>query len=91
MGRRPWKRSGAADWEPHGACRACERSREKVSRTAKMLGVAVPVLVATTCCLTIPFIIIVADAAILGAAILTFAVERLRTSPATDEALPELE
>jgi hypothetical protein len=56
-----------------------------------MLGIAVPVLVATTCCLTVPFIIIVADAAILAAAILTFAGERLKRSPAPEEALPELE
>jgi len=62
-----------------------------VSRTAKMLGVAVPVLVATTFCLTVPFIIIVADAAILAAAILTFAGERLRSAPARDGTLPELE
>jgi hypothetical protein len=62
-----------------------------VSRTAKLLGVAVPVLVATTCCLTVPFIIIVADAAILAAAILTFAGERLRSVPVREEALPELE
>jgi hypothetical protein len=56
-----------------------------------MLGIAVPVLVATTFCLTIPFIILVADAAILAAAILTFAGERLRAAPAPDVALPELE
>jgi hypothetical protein len=56
-----------------------------------MLGVALPVLVATTCCLTVPFIIIVADAAILAAAILTFAGERMRSAPARSEALPELE
>ena len=62
-----------------------------MSRTAKMLGIAIPVLVATTFCLTVPFIIIVADAAILAAAILTFASERLRSSPAADGALPELE
>ena len=62
-----------------------------MSRTAKMLGVALPVLVATTCCLTVPFIIIVADAAILAAAILTFAAERMRSAPARSEALPELE
>ena len=62
-----------------------------MSKTAKMLGIAVPVFVATTCCLTVPFIIIVADAAILAAAILTFAGERLRAAPVRDEALPELE
>lgn len=62
-----------------------------MSRTAKMLGVAVPVLVATTFCLTVPFIIIVADAAILAAAILTFAGERLRSAPARDGCLPKLE
>lgn len=62
-----------------------------MSRTAKMLGVAVPVLVATTCCLTVPFILIIADAAILAAAILTFAGERLRSAPTRNGALPELE
>lgn len=62
-----------------------------MSRTAKMLGIALPVFVATTCCLTVPFILIVADAAILAAAILTFASERLRPAPVRDGALPELE
>ena len=62
-----------------------------MSRTARMLGIAIPVLVATTFCLTVPFIIIVADAAILAAAILTFASERLKSAPARDGALPELE
>ena len=62
-----------------------------MSRTAKTLGIAVPVLVATTFCLTVPFILIVADAAILAAAVLTFMGERLSAAPARDGALPELE
>ena len=62
-----------------------------MSRTARTLGIAVPVIIATTFCLTVPFIIIVADAAILAAAILTFVSERLAQAPVCDGALPELE
>jgi hypothetical protein len=81
----------AAPPDADATSEAHHRSHENVSRTAKMLGVAVPVLVATTFCLTVPFILIVADAAILAAAVLTFASERLRASHARDGALPELE
>lgn len=60
-----------------------------MSRTAKTLGVAVPVLVATSLCLSIPFILLIADAAILAAAIVVFVSER-REAAATGS-VPELE
>jgi len=62
-----------------------------MSTTAKMLGVAIPVIVATALCLTVPFVIILADAAILAAAIVAFASERVSTSPSREQNLPELE
>lgn len=43
-----------------------------MSLTAKLLGVIVPVFVATTFCLTVPFIILVADGVILGGALVAF-------------------
>ena len=62
-----------------------------MSRTAKMLGIVIPVVVATTFCLTVPFIILVADAAILGAAILVFVSERMSQPEITEDSLPDLE
>ncbi len=47
-----------------------------MSLTAKVLGIVVPVFVSTTFCLTVPFILLVADALILGAAVLFFVRER---------------
>lgn len=58
--------------------------------TAKAFGVAIPVVVATTLCLSIPFMLLIADVAILGAAVAFFVSERLdRETPV--ESLPELE
>jgi hypothetical protein len=61
-----------------------------MSRTAKTLGVAIPVVVATSLCLTVPFMLLIADAAILAAAICMFASER-RAATAAENSLPELE
>lgn len=47
-----------------------------MSPTAKLLGIAVPVLLANTFCLTAPFMILVADAVVLAAAVIFFLVER---------------
>ncbi|MBD3367819.1 MAG: hypothetical protein GF405_06555 [Candidatus Eisenbacteria bacterium] len=47
-----------------------------MSLTAKVLGIAVPVFLSTTFCLTVPFILLVADAVILGAAVVVFVGER---------------
>jgi hypothetical protein len=57
-----------------------------VSLTAKLLGVIVPVFVSATLCLTVPFIILVADGAILAAALVTLCASGLRPAPATDGA-----
>lgn len=47
-----------------------------MSPTAKLMGIIVPVLLANTFCLTAPFIILIADAAVLTAAIVFFLMER---------------
>ena len=60
-----------------------------MSRTAKTLGVAIPVIVATSFCLSIPFMLLIADAAILVAAIVVFVSERRETVAAAS--MPELE
>lgn len=52
--------------------------------TAKLLGVALPVLAATSFCLTVPVIILVADAAILAAAVMMYAAERSEAPAASD-------
>jgi len=61
-----------------------------MSSTAKALGVAIPVLVATTLCLSVPFILLIADVAILGAAVALFVSDR-SDRMASEESLPELE
>ena len=61
-----------------------------MSRTAKTLGVAIPVIVATSLCLSIPFILLVADVAILAAALVVYTSER-RESAASERSMPELE
>ena len=61
-----------------------------MSRTAKSLGVAIPVVVATSLCLSIPFMLLIADAAILAAAVFVFVSER-RESAVAERSLPELE
>lgn len=53
--------------------------------TAKMLGVALPVLAATSFCLTVPVIILVADAAILAAALMMYAAERSEALAASED------
>lgn len=55
-----------------------------MSLTAKLLGVIVPVFVSATLCLTIPFIIIVADGAILAAALVALCASRPRLAPVAD-------
>ncbi len=61
-----------------------------MSRTAKSLGVAIPVVVATSLCLSIPFMLLIADAVILAAAVFVFVSER-RESAVAERSLPELE
>ncbi len=61
-----------------------------VSGTAKALGIIIPVLVATTFCLTVPFILIIADAAVLGAAVLIYLSDR-GADRAAEEAWSESE
>jgi hypothetical protein len=51
-----------------------------VSTSAKLLGIIIPVLLATTFCLTIPFIILIADTAVLGAAIYLYASTKVEDS-----------
>lgn len=60
-----------------------------MSWTAKTLGVAIPVLVATSFCLSVPFILLAADVAILAAAVALFVSERSDRRAAAG--LPELE
>ena len=62
-----------------------------MSFTAKTLGVAIPVVVATSFCLSVPFILLVADVAILTAAIAFFVSERVDQRRDASESLPELE
>lgn len=62
-----------------------------MTMTAKTLGVAVPVLVATTFCLSVPFILIVADIVILAGAIVAFVAQRRAPVGIPAEDLPELE
>lgn len=62
-----------------------------MTTTAKALGVAIPVLVSTTFCLSVPLILIIADVAILGAAVLAYVSQRRTTVSVPAEDLPELE
>ena len=62
-----------------------------MTTTAKTLGVVIPVLVATTFCLSVPFILIVADAAILAGAVVAFVSQRRSPVGIPAEDLPELE
>jgi hypothetical protein len=61
-----------------------------MSLTAKTLGVAIPVVLATSFCLSIPFILLMADVAILGAAVALFVSDRADRR-AAERSLPELE
>ncbi len=47
-----------------------------MSPTAKLLGIAIPVLISSTFCLSVPFIIIVADVALLTGAIVAWMMSR---------------
>lgn len=62
-----------------------------MSTTAKTLGVIVPVLVASTFCLSVPFILILADIAILSGAVFVFVRQKRRAVAVPAEDLPELE
>ena len=62
-----------------------------MSTTAKTLGIAIPVLVATTFCLSVPFILIIADVVILGGAVVAFVAQRRAPVQIAAEDLPELE
>ena len=62
-----------------------------MTTTAKTLGVVIPVLVATTFCLSVPFILIVADVVILGGAVVAFVAERRAPVGRPAEDLPERE
>jgi hypothetical protein len=56
-----------------------------------MLGVIIPVVVASTFCLSIPFILILADVAILTGAVYAYVAQRRSTVTLPAENLPELE
>jgi hypothetical protein len=62
-----------------------------MSGTAKMLGVIIPGVVASTFCLSIPFILILADVAILTGAVYAYVAQRRSTVTLPAENLPELE
>jgi hypothetical protein len=62
-----------------------------MTTTAKTLGIVIPVLVATTFCLSVPFILIVADVVILGGAVIAFVAQRRAPAGIPAEDLPELE
>ncbi len=62
-----------------------------MTKTARAVGIIVPVFLATTFCLTVPFILIVADAAILVAAVATFVAERVPSRVERAPTLPRLE
>jgi hypothetical protein len=62
-----------------------------MTTTAKILGVVLPVLVAATLCLSVPFILIIADVAILGGAVVAFVAQRRAPVGIPAEDLPELE
>jgi len=49
-----------------------------VSPIAKLLGIVIPVFVSSAFCLSVPFIILVADAAVLVATVVLFCAERRR-------------
>ena len=56
-----------------------------MSTPARILGVICPVLLATTFCLTVPAILVIADGAILVAAVATFFEERSSRGALADE------
>lgn len=62
-----------------------------MTTTAKTLGITIPVLVATTFCLSVPFILIIADIVILGGAVVAFVAQRRAPVGVSAEDLPELE
>ncbi len=74
------------DWRCDGRSEAVD-----VSTTAKMLGVAIPVVLASTFCLSVPFILILADVALLAGALVAFFSGRSAPEPIPTEDLPELE
>lgn len=62
-----------------------------MSPMAKTLGVIVPVVVASTFCLSVPLILILADVAILAGAIIAFIAGRTPAPAVPTRDLPELE
>jgi len=56
-----------------------------LSTSARIFGVIVPVLFATTFCLTVPAILVIADGAILLAAVAAFIGERFSNTALADE------
>jgi hypothetical protein len=62
-----------------------------MTATAKTLGITIPVLVATTFCLSVPFILIIADIVILGGALVAFVAQRRTPVGIPVEDLPDLE
>ncbi|MBN2565181.1 MAG: hypothetical protein JXB46_05680 [Candidatus Eisenbacteria bacterium] len=62
-----------------------------MSGTAKTLGVIVPVLVTSTFCLSVPFILILADVAILTGAVYAYVSHKRATVRLPSDNLPELE
>jgi hypothetical protein len=62
-----------------------------MTTTGKTLGIAIPVLVATMFCLSVPFILIIADIVILSGAVVAFVAQRRAPVGIPAEDLPELE
>jgi hypothetical protein len=55
-----------------------------VSPIAKLFGVTVPVLASSAFCLSVPFILLIADTAVLTATLFVFLSERRRIRPAPE-------
>jgi hypothetical protein len=62
-----------------------------LSSTAKLLGIAIPVLISSTFCLSVPFIIIVADIALLTGAIVAWMASRSVELAVPEELFGEVE
>lgn len=61
-----------------------------MSPVAKLLGVAIPVLVSSVFCLSVPFILLIADTAVLTATLVLFFSERRTARAAPPVAAADL-
>ncbi len=62
-----------------------------MSPTSKLLGIAIPVLISSMFCLSVPFIIIVADIALLTGAMVAWMAGRLAGLTVPQELFGEVE